>query len=569
MDIKALITQLTELVSRLSKAQRIALAGSVVGVVALLSFLIIFSGVSGSKKDDGYNTLFEGLAPKDAGLIAAELDKQKIPYKITDEGTIRIPAEQVNKQRISIASAGILKDSRVGFELFDKQDFGATDFEQNIKHQRALEGELAKTIESITSVQKAIIHLAEQKESVFADKSAPPTASVTLTLKPEMKLSNKQVLGIKNLVASAVTNMTPENVKLIDENGDLLGSDTEDAVEGDLAKAQIKYKKDYEKAYEDKIVNMLLPLAGSKDGVAARVTIEFDFSRKNQTSEVYDPNSVVRSEQNSEEKREGAKPAEVGGVPGAVSNIGPVQGIESQNSPEKYSKTSGTTNYEISKTVSNTKGEFATIKRITAAVVVDGRYEADPKDAKAEKKYIALAPDELTKINELVKQSIGFDQKRGDEVSVQNFKFNREQVDLKSLKGVVTEYAYIIKPLTNALKYLLVFVLLFILYKKVIAPFAQRMVELPVDEETERKKIFTEDEIEDDASSKLNELKKRVTEKLGMGGSMSEDHLKHEVLLEKLRELTEDKTIEVAEMLQALLADELAMQGDSLKRRPL
>lgn len=567
MDIKAIVNQLTELVSKLSKAQKIALASSVVGVIALISFLIISSGFGGSKKDDGYNTLFDGLAPKDAGLIASELDKQKIPYKVTENGTIRIPADQVNKQRIAIASAGIIKDSRVGFELFDKQDFGATDFEQNIKHQRALEGELAKTIESITAVQKAIIHLAQAKESVFTDKAAPPTASVTLTLKPESKLSNKQVLGIKNLVASSVTNLTPENVKLIDENGDLLGAESEEALEGELAKSQIKYKREYERAYEEKITNMLLPLAGDKDGVAARVTIEFDFSRKNTMSETYDPNSVVRSEQTSEEKREGPKAADVGGVPGAVSNIGPVQGVESQNSPEKYSKSQGTTNYEISKTVANTKSEFATIKRITAAVVIDGRYEPDPKDSKADRKYVPLPQDEINKINELVKQSIGYDQKRGDEVSVQNFKFNRIQVDPKSIKGFMSEYGYIINPLINSLKYVAVFVLLFLLYKKVVAPFAQKMTELPIEEEVGGKKIFTEEEIEDDANSKLNELKKRVTEKLGIGGALNEDHLKHEVLLDKLRELTEDRTIEIAEMLQALVADELAMQGDTVKRR--
>jgi flagellar M-ring protein FliF len=567
MDIKALITQLTELFKKLSKTQKLALLGSIVAVVALISFLIVSSSISSSKGQDGYKTLFEGLAPKDAGLIAAELDKQKVPYKITDDGTIRIPSNEVNKQRISIASAGIIKDSRVGFELFDKQDFGATDFEQNIKHERALEGELAKTIESINSISKATVHLAQAKESVFSDKAAPPTAAITLALKPEMKLTNKQVLGIKNLVAASVTNLTPENVKLIDENGDLLGSDTEDSLDGDLAKAQVKYKKDYERAYEDKIINMLTPITGSKDGVAARVTVEFDFSRKNMTSETYDPNSVVRSEQTSEEKREGPKAADIGGVPGVVSNIGPVQGVESQNSPEKYSKTQGTTNYEISKTIANTKGEFATIKRVTAAVVVDGRYEPDPKDPKADKKYVPLPADEIAKVSDIVKQSIGYDQKRGDEVSVVNFKFSREQIDSKSIKGVMTEYGPIINQGLAVLKYLVVFMLLLMVYKKVIAPFAQRMIELPIDEEEANRKIFEEDEIQEDSGSKINELKRRVSEKLGIGGDVNEENLKHDVLLEKLKEMADENTVELAEMLEALVADEIGMQGETVKRK--
>jgi flagellar M-ring protein FliF len=566
MDIKALINQLSAVISKLSNAQKMALVGSVVAVVALLAFLIVYT--SGDKKDDGYKTLFEGVAPKDAGLIVAELDKQKVPYKITDDGTVRVPSDQVSKQRITIASAGILKDSRVGFELFDKQDFGATDFEQGIKHQRALEGELSKTIESISAVGKAIVHLAQPKESVFVDKASPPTASVTLILKPSMVLTNKQVLGVKNLVAASVSNMTPENVKLINENGDLLGSDSEDALEGELAKVQIKYKRDYEKAYEEKILNMLIPVVGDKDRVAARVTIEFDFSRKNLTSETFDPSSVVRSEQTSEEKREGAKPAEVGGVPGAVSNIGPVQGIESQNSAEKQSKSASTTNYEISKTVSNTKGEFATIKRITAAVAVDGRYDESKSDAKAERKYIPLPADEVEKINNIVKQSVGFDQKRGDEISVVNFKFARSELDPKSVKGMVTEYGYIINPVLGILKYLGVFLLLFILYKKVIAPFAQQMMEIPIEDEEHGKKIiFDEEEEGVDMGSKLSDMKKKVEQSLGIGGGMNEDHLKYDVLIEKLREIAEDRTGELADMVEALIADELHVSGESSSKK--
>jgi len=567
MDIKALIDQVSALIAKLTNAQKIALVGSVVTVVALLVFLVVYT--SGDKKDDGYKTLFEGVAPKDAGLIVAELDKQKVPYKITDDGTIRVPNEQVSKQRMVVASAGILKDSRVGFELFDKQDFGATDFEQGIKHQRALEGELSKTIESISAVSKAIVHLAQPKESVFVDKSSPPTASVTLILKPNMVLTNKQVIGVKNLVAASVTNMTPENVKLINENGDLLGADSEDAVEGELAKVQIKYKRDYEKAYEEKILNMLIPVVGDKDKVAARVTIEFDFSRKNLTSETFDPNSVVRSEQTSEEKKEGPKTPEVGGVPGAVSNIGPVQGIENQNGGEKYSKTAGTTNYEISKTVSNTKGEFATIKRITAAVAVDGRYEENKNDPKAERKYAPLPADEVEKINNIVKQSVGYDQKRGDEISVVNFKFARSDLDPKSVKGMVSEYGYIINPALGVLKYLAVFFLLFLLYKKVIAPFAQKMIEIPIEEEEQGKKIIFEEEEDVDVGSKLSDMKKKVEQSLGIGGSLNEEHLKYDVLLEKLRELAEDRTAEVAEMMEALIADELAVAGESAKRKPV
>lgn len=561
MDIQALVAQLSELLKKLNRKQKIIIASTLVAVVALVAFLVFFN-VNGKKDDDGYRVMFENIAPKDAGLIVAELDKQKIPYRIPKDGVIEVPEEKVNKLRLDIAAMGLPKDTRVGFELFDKQEFGATDFDQQVKYNRALEGELSKTIESINAVQKAVVHIARPKESLFAEKNTPPTASVVVTLKPNMVLSLKQITGIKNLVAASVTKMTPENVKLVNENGDLLGSEDEDTVAGEVAKQQMKYKKDFEKIYEDKIVNMLAPVIGGNDRVVAKVTVDFDFSKKETTSESFDPNSVVRSEQTSEEKKEGFKQPEVGGVPGAVSNIGPVQGIESGNATEKYSKSTGTTNYEISKTVSNIKGEYAVIKRITAAVVVDGKYVADEQKG-GELKYMPLDNAELDKINGLVKQVIGFDQKRGDEISVSNFRFNTGiGVKAAGLKGVMDEYGYIIGPVTTGLKYILAAVVLFVLYNKVIAPFAQRMMEIPVEEAMQKPKefVFDEEELED-THGKLAEMRKRVEQQLGISGSFNEESLKYEVLLEKVKSAAEENTEDIASLLENLISDEAMAQS--------
>jgi flagellar M-ring protein FliF len=557
VDIQALIAQLNELLKKLNTRQKIIIASTIVAVIALVIFLALFNA-SPKKADDGYKVMFENISPKDAGLIVAELDKQKVPYKIPRDGVIEVPEEKVNKLRLDVAAMGLPKDSRVGFELFDKQEFGSTDFDQQVKYNRALEGELSKTIESISAVQRAAVHIARPKESVFAEKDTPPTASVVVTLKPNMILTPKQIMGVKNLVSAGVTKLTPENVKLVNENGDLLGSDDEESLAGEAAKQQMKYKKDFEKLYEEKINNMLSPVVGGNDRVVAKVTIEFDFAKKEMTSETYDPNSVVRSEQTSEEKREGFKQPEIGGVPGAVSNIGPVQGIESGNTTEKYSKSTGTTNYEISKTVSNVKGEYAAIKRITAAVVVDGKYAKD--EQKNEIKYTPLEAAELDKISGLVRQSIGYDQKRGDEISVSNFRFNNNAAAPTGVKGIMQEYGFIIGPMLDGLKYVMAAVILFVLYKKVIAPFAERMMEIPVEEATQKPKEFMFDEEElEDTHGKLAEMRKRVEQQLGISGPLNEESLKYDVLLEKIKAAAEEHSEDVAKLIETLIVDETAV----------
>ena len=561
MDIQALISQLNELIKKLNQKQKIVIMATVVAVIALIAFLILFNTGAQKKGDDGYRVMFEGIAPKDAGLIVAELEKQKVPYKIPRDGVIEVPEDKVNKLRLDVAAMGLPKDSRVGFELFDKQEFGATDFDQQVKYNRAIEGELSKTIESISAVSKSTVHIAKPKESVFADKDTQPTASVVLTMRQNMVLTPKQILGIKNLVAAAVPKLTPENVKIVNENGDLLGSDDEETATNEAVKHQMKYKKEFEKLYEDKIVNMLSPVAGGNDRVVAKVTVEFDFSKKETTSESFDPNNVVRSEQNSEEKKEGYKQPEVGGVPGAVSNIGPVQGIENNNAIEKYSKSAGTTNYEVSKVVSNVKGEYASIKRVTAAVVVDGKYVSDEKNGNM--KYTPLGTPEIDKISGLVKQAIGYDQKRGDEVSVSNFQFTNVKVGGDTgFKAIMNEYGYILGPAGEAMKYVIAAVLLFALYNRVIAPFAQRMMEIPVEDEAKKPKEFTFDEEElEDTHGKLQEMRKKVEQQLGITGPLNEDSLKYDVMLEKIKTSTEEHLEEIASLFETLVADEAASQS--------
>ncbi|MDP3586533.1 MAG: flagellar basal-body MS-ring/collar protein FliF [Sulfuricurvum sp.] len=564
MDFKALFSQLVIVFGKLTQAQKTIIGAAVAGIIGFLIFLVVYTSDSPSTKDEGYQVLFESLTPQDAAQVVAQLEKDKIPYKIPRDNVIEVPKEVVYKERITIASMGIPKEGHVGFELFDKQEFGATNFDQEVKFRRALEGELARSIDSLSPVEKSSVSLALPKETLFVSEEVPPSASVMVQLYEDRKLTPKQIRGIKKLVAAAVPKLKTENVTLINSDGESLGDSDSDAMMGELSQMQQQYKTKEEKKQEDKIINVLAPFIGGKDRVVAKVTIEYDFSEQSSTSEKYDPENVVRSEQTSEEKRDGSSPVAVGGVPGAVSNIGPsdVNGSSgSAGSAEKYEKTTGTTNFEISKTVSTTKMEFARIKRITAAVVVDGKYEAKKDGATGdEMAYVALDQTQLDAITSLTKQSIGIDDARGDLVTVRNFEFQATKGSLGSKDAASKTSAFLttyIEPFMPVLKYILVAIILFIAYKKVILPFADRMLEFTREEEEFEKPILEiSDDEDEDLVEKVQQMRKKVENQLGLGEGFNEDELKYDVLLEKIREMAEDRPDEIASLIQALINEE-------------
>lgn len=562
MEFRTLLNQIATLIQNLTLRQRIVAAMSIVVLIGFLVFLMLYKN-SNSSNTSGYSVLFENTTAGDSALIIQQLEKDKVPYKILNEGTIAVPSEMVHKQRIAIAAQGIPKNSKVGFEIFDKTEFGATDFEQKIKYIRALEGELARTIESLGPIANASVHIAVPKETVFAQKQASPTASVVLNIRSGMSLSLKQITGIKNLIAASIANLTAENVSIVNQDGEPLGDNDSNLFQGELVKSQIRYKKEFEHNIEQKIINVLAPVIGGIDKVNAKVTIDFDFSQQDSVSEIYDPNSVPRSEQSIEEKREGKEPQDVGGVPGAISNIGPVQGLESTKKGETYQKSSTTTNYEISKKVVNSKDEFAKIKRITAAVVVDGTYKygLDEKgNKKSELEYTPLSKEQMDAIRDIVRQTVGYNATRGDEVTVSNFEFkplssDGTRVATKDFMDKVSRY---VTPLVPLLKYLMVAILLFVFYKKVILPFSQKMVETKLDDfEDEVEPIkLDEEEGAEDTLEKFKQARKKVEDQLGIGQDFNEESLKYDVLLEKLKHLAEQKSEEFASLLQSMIRNE-------------
>ncbi|GHQ56304.1 flagellar M-ring protein FliF [Helicobacter pylori] len=566
MDLKVLLQRIVDFFIKLNKKQKIALIAAGVLITALLVFLLLYPFKEKDYAQGGYGVLFERLDSSDNALILQHLQQNQIPYKILKDDTILIPKDKVYEERITLASQGIPKTSKVGFEIFDTKDFGATDFDQNIKLIRAIEGELSRTIESLNPILKANVHIAIPKDSVFVAKEVPPSASVMLKLKPDMKLSPTQILGIKNLIAAAVPKLTTENVKIVNENGESIGEG--DILENskELALEQLRYKQNFENILENKIVNILAPIVGGKNKVVARVNAEFDFSQKKSTKETFDPNNVVRSEQNLEEKKEGAPKKQVGGVPGVVSNIGPVQGLKDNKEPEKYEKSQNTTNYEVGKTISEIKGEFGTLVRLNAAVVVDGKYKIALKDGANTLEYEPLSDESLKKINALVKQAIGYNQNRGDDVAVSNFEFNpmAPMLDNATLsEKIMHKTQKVLGSFTPLIKYILVFIVLFIFYKKVIVPFSERMLEVVPDEDKEVKSMFEEMDEEEDELNKLGDLRKKVEDQLGLNTTFSEEEVRYEIVLEKIRGTLKERPDEIAMLFKLLIKDEIS--SDSAK----
>ncbi|MBZ7955772.1 flagellar basal-body MS-ring/collar protein FliF [Campylobacter molothri] len=552
MDFKEMLHQIGQLFQKLTRKQLIVIAASIVVVVGFLVFLALFRG-GGNGSNDGYAVLVENVSPSSSAAIVAKLEQNNIPYKLASENKILVPKDQVYRQRMFIASEGLIKDSRIGFEAFDQQQFGATDQDIAIKYRRALEGELSRTIETLEPIRSAVVHIAIPKDSVFTERQIPPTASVVVNVKEGLRLTAKQIDGIKNIVSAAVANLKKDNIKISDQRG--IPLDDKDNSD-DLVREQIKYKSDQEKALEDKIIENLAPFAGGTDKVKVSVNIDFDFSKQESQSEIYDPNTVVRSEQTLNEERTGRKDREVQGVPGAVSNIGPVEGLDNKGEIDTYKKNQVTTNNEISKTITNTKKQFATIVRTSAAVTIDGKYQ-DVVDVNGDVKseYVPLTKQELASIESIVKSTINYNQARGDSVVVQNLPFHRETIRVES--KVKTFYNRFIEPFIPPVKYFIAAILLFIFYKKVITPFTQKMLEdMAAQEEAQEGGVNAIIDEAEDALEKFNMARKKVEEQLGFGDSFNEDTIQYEVLLEKLRGLVSDKGEEIAVLLQNLIQND-------------
>ncbi|MBL0125104.1 MAG: flagellar M-ring protein FliF [Betaproteobacteria bacterium] len=406
--------------------------------VAMLVALIAAAVMWGRTPD--FKVLYSNLSDKDGGAILAQLSQMNIPYKHADGGgAIMVPSDQVHEARLKLASQGLPKGSTVGFELLENQRFGATQFQEQVNFQRGLEGELAKSIQSLSSVQNARVHLALPKQSAFLREQQKPSASVILNLYPGRTLDRAQVAGIVHLVSSSVPDLPMKNVTALDQNGTLLSSTGDINSAGGLDPDKLNYLQQLEQSYIRRVIDLLEPIVG-RNNVRAQVAADVDFAVIEQTAETFKPNvgeASVRSSAMNESSNGGGNNAQ--GVPGALSNqppanpTAPLQGASAapgQPAAPKNDAGAGpgkreqTTNYEVDKTIRVEKRPVGSVKRLSVAVVVNN---SKSTDADGKVTMTPLSEADLAKITSLVREAVGFSQPRGDSLNVVNVPFNVDE----------------------------------------------------------------------------------------------------------------------------------------------
>jgi flagellar M-ring protein FliF len=446
--------------------------------------LSIMAGVFLWGQKPTYGILLTNFSDKDGGAIIASLQTMNVPYQFSEGGNaILVPAEMVYDARLKLAAQGLPRGGNVGFELMENQKMGTSQFIEQVNYQRALEGELARTISSIGVVQGARVHLAIPKQSVFVREKQTPTASVLVNLNSGRTLDKQQVNAVIHLVSSSVPELTSNAVTVVDQTGKLLSGNDKSANDtAQLDPEQMKYVKEIQDSIRKRVESILVPLVGDGN-VHAQATAEIDFTRSEQATESYKPNatpetSSVRSLQTKESAS--MEPVAAAGIPGAASNQAgkaPANKASTaavvtttQPTPTNTQK-DNTVNYELDKTVNYISKSMGGINRLSVAVLVNHRKEMDDQGKAT---YRALNDDEKNQITLLVKDAMGFNQDRGDSLNVVNSLFTEPEKEEVKPDPIWKPYA----TMSNAksiFQYLITAIVLFILYSKVLKPILKRI----------------------------------------------------------------------------------------------
>ncbi|MBL8486400.1 MAG: flagellar M-ring protein FliF [Rhodocyclaceae bacterium] len=465
-----------EALNRLTTKQKVGAMVAVALAVALLAAAWLWV------RTPSYGILFSNLSERDGGQIVGALQQQNIPYKLSEGGgAILVPATQVHDIRLRLASQGLPKGGFVGFEVMETQKLGASQFLEQVNYQRALEGELSRTIATISAVQGARVHLAIPKQTAFLRDEMKPSASVLLNLQPGRGLEPAQVAGIVHLVSSSVPQLAPAAVSVVDQNGNLI-SRKDSAKETGLDPNQSRFTREIEETTARRVEAILAPVVG-EGNVKAQVVADVDFSTIDQVAETYRPNptpeTAIRSQQTAES---GTTQPNAAGVPGALSNQPPVPATAPVTAPPapgtpatgpggttvqplNYTR-NATTNYELDKTVRHTRGQPGVIRRLSVAVVLNHK--------KAAGKSVALSEAELKQANDLVREAMGFNKDRGDTLNVVNAPFTAS--DAAAPATPVWKDPEMQANGKEALKWVAFIVLAFLLWTRVFKPLFDRLV---------------------------------------------------------------------------------------------
>tara|TARA_Y100000590_G_scaffold198754_1_gene225698 strand:+ start:911 stop:2506 length:1596 start_codon:yes stop_codon:yes gene_type:complete len=411
------LKQLGERFNQLSQGKKVAALSLV--ALALASLVVMSLWL----KSPDYQLLYANLSNEDAGTIVEKLKNQKVPYEVTNNGrTIRVASDLIHEVRLQLASEGLPEGSDVGLEIFEDTPLGMTDFIQKLNFQRALQGELTRTIKTLDAVTQARVHLVIPKENLFRKEKPKGKASVTLKIKSGKSLSESQIQGIVHLVSASVGSIEASDVVIVDLKGNLLSGGKESSREAMVSASNFKHKLRVEKELQEKIIRMLEEALGSGN-VIAKVSADLDFEQVERTEEIFDPDSqVVRSENQISESSTGAiPPGGVPGVQGLVPNGEDATGSGGQAA--QRNKSNALFNYEINKVIKRVSKPIGEITKLSVAVMIDGTVAGDPPE------YQPRTEEEMAKYLQIVQSAVGFDQDRGDVIKVENIQFNRSQFD--------------------------------------------------------------------------------------------------------------------------------------------
>lgn len=457
----------------------------VAGAAAIAVIVALFLWM----RSPDYRVLLSNLSAKDGGDIVSQLTQMNMPYQLADNGSaILVPADKVHELRLKLAQAGLPKGGNTGFELLDKEQFGISQFSEQVNYQRALEGELSRTIESLSPVQTARVHLAIPKPTLFVREQKSPTASVTVGLLPGRALDEGQISAIVHMVSGSVSGLTSSNVIIVDQTGRLLTNN--DNSQQSVSTSQMRLTQETEARLKQRIEDLLAPLVG-RANVQAQVTAQVDYSKVEQTAEEYKPNqqpdsAAVRSRQSSQSQQNSN--GGPGGVPGALSNqpvSAPAAPVETAKADTKDNKNASpadnksnsninsqsdeTTNYEVDRKISHTQRQIGVVDRLSVAVIInwlpqkkeDGTEEMQP-----------LPPEMIKEIESLIREAMGYSVSRGDSLSITNSRFTDEG-QLTEEPSLFTSPVIIAQALEYG-KILLLLLVGWLLWRKGIRPQWQR-----------------------------------------------------------------------------------------------
>jgi len=459
--------QITAFVQGLTWRQKLTIVGGAAAVAAVVWIFVALLGRA------DYRTLYSGLSPTDAQALARRLSEKNILCRIsTDGSSIQVPADELDKARLEVAAGGAPQSGRLGFELFDKPNWAGSDFAEKVNYQRALEGELERTIQSLAEVEAARVHLVMPQESLFTDQDRQAKASVVIRLRSG-HLSDDAQEAITNLVASAVENLKPENVTLINADGGV-----PILARGGRANNRPRYWTEFETALAQKVVATLEPVVGPGK-TRANITVEYDLATSDSTQETYDPNgSVVLTSQLSDEQ---AGATDMEGPPGTASNVpgkqpAPPPKPTTASDSDSQRSHSESKSFAVSKTVRHILQPAGNLKRIAAAVLVDDAIETKEEKGKTVETRRKRTPEEMKQISGLVAAAIDIDPNRGDKLDVENLSFLGFPSEKVPAPGLPERLAPLVEKWISVVRYGALFLLFLLVYLLVLRPVRRQLV---------------------------------------------------------------------------------------------